>query len=309
LRTYVYDVWSISGSHLGYYPTTPSNVTFAYTVIGVPAPTISGPSLICTENASFTLNGLAEGATVSWTYSPNLQLVSGGSSSSVTVSSIGSGNAWVQASITSIYGTYTTPQKAVWLGLPPTAPSSIFGFCCNGMEFGSESICEFTVIHAYNQPVSQYNWVVAGATILDGQGTQTIRVKTVKVTSSQRYSYLNVSVRVGNSCGWSNYLSRSGYVVHGVGAALISVYPNPADNEITISVADEQALSKTDVINQNVSVGDITIYDSFGMIKKHIKTNANQKSITVNVSDLQKGTYLLLVNNGTTIESHKLIIK
>ncbi|MDR2586476.1 MAG: S8 family serine peptidase [Prevotellaceae bacterium] len=34
LRTYVYEMWSISGQYIGYRPTTPANVTFAYTVLG-----------------------------------------------------------------------------------------------------------------------------------------------------------------------------------------------------------------------------------------------------------------------------------
>ena len=33
LQTYVYKVWNIMGQYLGYYPTSPSNVTFAYTAL------------------------------------------------------------------------------------------------------------------------------------------------------------------------------------------------------------------------------------------------------------------------------------
>ncbi len=47
LRTYVYEVWTILGQSLGYKPTTPSNVVYAYTTHGIPQPlavTITGPS-------------------------------------------------------------------------------------------------------------------------------------------------------------------------------------------------------------------------------------------------------------------------
>jgi len=37
LYTYVYEVYSLSGGFLGWYPTTPSGVQFAYTTLGVPA--------------------------------------------------------------------------------------------------------------------------------------------------------------------------------------------------------------------------------------------------------------------------------
>lgn len=44
LRTYVYQVWSIDLDFQGWYPCTPENVNFAYTVLGIPlvAPVISG---------------------------------------------------------------------------------------------------------------------------------------------------------------------------------------------------------------------------------------------------------------------------
>ena len=38
LRSYVYEVYSILGQRLGWYPTTPANVTFAYTTLGEACP-------------------------------------------------------------------------------------------------------------------------------------------------------------------------------------------------------------------------------------------------------------------------------
>jgi hypothetical protein len=47
LRTYVYEVW-YGAQYMGWYPTTPGNVTFAYTVLGIPCQMsvgISGPTV------------------------------------------------------------------------------------------------------------------------------------------------------------------------------------------------------------------------------------------------------------------------
>lgn len=58
LRTYVYQVWSISGSYYGYYPSTASGVRFAYSAVGAPLPLtvgINGPSQV------------AGGETYTWT--------------------------------------------------------------------------------------------------------------------------------------------------------------------------------------------------------------------------------------------------
>lgn len=264
-------------------------------------PELSGNSAVCNSNTTYTLqNG---GSSVTWQISSNLQVLSS-NNTNITVKPISStviGDGFIEAVLPN-----ETLRKNVWIGIP-SAPSSILGFCCNGKEFGSESIYEFTV-HGNNLGVNQFNWLVAGGTILEGQGTNTIIVKTAKVTGSNKV-YFDVSARVGNSCGWSSYLWRSGYVTSGVGPAIFSVYPNPTDNEVTISVADIQAISETDAINEVISAGEVKIYGFFGTIKKVKKMNSNQKSITINVSDLQKGTYLILINRGTITESHKLIIE
>ena len=264
-------------------------------------PELSGNSAVCNSNTTYTLqNG---GSSVTWQVSTNLQVLSS-NNTNITVKPINStviGDGFIEAVLPN-----ETLRKNVWIGIP-SAPSSILGFCCNGKNFGSESIYEFTV-RANNLGANQFNWLVAGGTILEGQGTNTIIVKTAKVTGSNKV-YFDVSARVGNSCGWSSYLWRSGYVTSGVGPAIFSVYPNPADNEVTISVADIQAISETDATNEAISVGEVKIYDFFGSVKKVKKTNSDQKSITINVSDLQKGTYLILINRGTITESHKLIIK
>lgn len=67
LRTYVYEVWSILGQPLGYYPTTPSNVSFKYTVLGkqITAPIISSltqsPEPICQGSYGYVYCNLSQG--------------------------------------------------------------------------------------------------------------------------------------------------------------------------------------------------------------------------------------------------------
>jgi hypothetical protein len=60
LKTYVYEVFTTSGQRIGWFPTSPSNAQFAYTVhgiLGTPPPTvyISGPGhLPAGSNAQYT---------------------------------------------------------------------------------------------------------------------------------------------------------------------------------------------------------------------------------------------------------------
>ena len=57
LRTYVYDVYTIAGEHVGWVPTAPENVTFGYTVLG--RREISAPSSLTLESNEATI-------TLSW---------------------------------------------------------------------------------------------------------------------------------------------------------------------------------------------------------------------------------------------------
>ena len=70
LRTYVYQVWDVAGQYLGYYPTTPSNVHFEYTVLGKIPPLsvyISGPHFLNVhEEGTWTAN--ASGGTPPYHY-------------------------------------------------------------------------------------------------------------------------------------------------------------------------------------------------------------------------------------------------
>lgn len=79
LKTYVYKVWTISGGYVGWKPTSPSNVSFNYTVLGtIPylSVYISGPSVIYTDElvdlpaptASGTYTAHPSGGTDAYSY-------------------------------------------------------------------------------------------------------------------------------------------------------------------------------------------------------------------------------------------------
>jgi len=59
-RTYIYKVWTTNWQYCGYKPTTSSNITFNYTVLGIPAPlsvNITGPTYLNSgQTGTFTAN-------------------------------------------------------------------------------------------------------------------------------------------------------------------------------------------------------------------------------------------------------------
>ncbi|MFN8133799.1 MAG: T9SS type A sorting domain-containing protein [Bacteroidales bacterium] len=202
----------------------------------------------------------------------------------------------------------TLPRQTVWVG-PPTAPSDIFGIQ-NGWEFWSETNYDFTVNSAYVQNANQYNWVVRGGTIFAGQGTPTITYKTARVPAGAQKTF-DVSVKVGNTCGWGPYLMRSGYVNPPQGSSIFIVYPNPAATEVTVSVADNATAEVSAAsATENVEINALEIIDMYGNHLKTEKYGKGQLSARVNVSGFIKGTYWLVVNKGgTSEEKHTLIVE
>jgi subtilisin family serine protease len=71
LRTYVYERWSLTGTFLGWYPVQPSQVNWAYGVLGQPAPvapftvTAGAPNYI-TVKATYPLTGSANYPASGW---------------------------------------------------------------------------------------------------------------------------------------------------------------------------------------------------------------------------------------------------
>lgn len=258
---------------------------------------ISGQPVVCSSGTTFTVNNLPSGYYVSWTPSSNLS-PSSASGNPVTFKANGNGAGWVQATVRSGCGDVTLPQKTVWGG-SPCQPSNIIGFSYNGKHFGSNSYYDFSVNSSLNQGTNLYEWVVGGGTIEEGQGTNQITVLTSMAGDID--IYFDVNVRVGNACGWSPWLWRTGYVDGGVGPAYI-VSPNPANSNITVSKDENYKSNQT--ITQPEPIKSIRLFDKMGLPVMIQNYSGKDNSVTINVSYLSKGIYIIKINEK---ESHTII--
>ena len=263
--------------------------------------------VVCSTGNTFTINKVPENGTVSWSCSSNITFDNQPGNPKIFTAN-GTGVGTITATINTNCGSVTLPAKTVWVG-PPTAPLDIFGIQ-NGWEFWSETNYDFTVNSAYVQNASQYNWVVRGGSIVAGQGTPTITYKTAKVAPGAQKTF-DVSVKVGNTCGWGPYLMRSGYVNPPPGSSMFIVYPNPATTEVTVSVeADVSAKMATGSATENVEIKALDFYDMYGNRLKAEIYGKGQQSARVNVSGFQKGTYWIIVNKGGEMEEkHALVVE
>lgn len=266
---------------------------------------ITGNSTVCSSNSTYTLNNLPAGCTVSWTHSSNLDYVSGQGTSTYTVKANGStsGSAgWVEALINGPCGSVPI-RRVVWVGYP-SMPYDISGFPNDGLQFPSNSYFNFIVwAQPIEQGVNSYEWYVIGGTILSGQSTPQIEVLTDNAINGN-IGFV-VGTRVGNTCGWSPWLSRTGIVYDSGsgGGSTYTIYPNPATTTVAVSVI-ESTSATTQGAEGVQPISSIKVYDKMGQMVLARNYPNKPRVVQLNISPLQKGIYLLKVNDA---ESHTLM--
>ena len=291
LRTYVYQVYSINGSYLGYYPSSPANVTFAYSALGIPNPTgtVTGPSFICSSGASFTVNNLPTGATIVWNQGPYLTRTSEQGSNPCTFTSTGSSSSWVRATLITDCGNVPLTDKPVWAGTPVISSVSGPTYTPNN---------QWATYYAQpNNPAmgaSDYSWTLNplnGNSVYDNGWNADIAFY-----NSGNYQLV---VRGQNTCGWGNYTVTGIEVYDSEG---LSIFPNPASGEVTLTIetSDEKELP--------VSGWDLEIYAPNMMLKEK-RTRLKDNKTFINTSGWQEGIYLLRVKYGESLLTGKLVVK
>ena len=79
-------------------------------------------------------------------------------------------------------------------------------------------------------------------------------------------------------------------------SSTISLYPNPADKEVYLT------LDNTDLGN-----AEAVIYDIQGKVVKVFEVKENENNVKLDISSLQKGTYTIMISNDKTRVTKKLI--
>jgi len=265
-------------------------------------PVIQGAGNLCGNNESYTVSNLRPHYTVSWNCSPNLSRISPQVSYPGIFNYTSPGAGWIEATISSPCGDWPVVlHKDVWVGIP-TTPTIIGGFASNGMSFSQNTSYEFFATPNPLLGVTNYQWVVSGGTILSGQGTDVLTVRTA-INTTGLTKYFDVSLKYGNSCGWSNYLWRSGFIVSEGGPMLIVITPNPSAGEATIELTSDNKEAFT-----ALTEWEYEIYDSMQGMKEK-KTNLKSTQTKVNTTNWKDGVYIVRAKIGEKIISEKLVVK
>jgi hypothetical protein len=150
-------------------------------------------------------------------------------------------------------------------------------------------------------PLPVYNWIVIYGTITGGQGTDNIDVDwgsgfgTVKVSASNGCGTSTVRTQnfTGSGC-------REGEEQPAVSSAQFGVYPNPAHEELTVSV----------YVNETTGF-EMTLEDLSGRaVLSQSKTAAEGlNAYLIDLSRLSKGIYMLEVKSASDNWKTKVVVE
>ncbi|WP_247980663.1 T9SS type A sorting domain-containing protein [Maribellus sp. YY47] len=282
---------------------------------------ISGPSTVC-SGAAFTINNPPPGTTVFWNESSNLTENPTG-----TFTANGSGEGWVQPTITTGCGNITLPRKNVWVGTPDPA---YIDFINIGPNYpGSMVLCEDMpndgkVSWDATGSIQEYSWSVFD----DGSNYwQVIQhpmelypaIPMQDVQISKPYGsvngYVNVKVKAKNTCGWGNYSAPSlQFTTATCYGYYLAFSPNPTVGETTISVEQgnpEENLLKSASVEtafDETAEWDLEVYDSMQSLKMK-KQKLKGSSATINTQSWKEGVYMVRVKYKDEMLTAKLVVK
>lgn len=245
---------------------------------------IQGPEVVC-GSATYQLSGAPSGAPVTWTASSNLTPQSGsGSIANVSVVAGASGSGHVSFNITGQSVCSSLISKDLAVGPPngnfyPSGyPEEMAG---TPIQFFSNT---YPVFDVYG-----YRWYLDGV-LQQGEESEFITIWQPS-TGNHR-----IELEIANECGWST--TREGmdfYIQSKYG--YYSTYPNPAEEEFTVTVEPSTAETAT-----------VDLYNNQGRKMRNLKAEKGQKKITVDVRGLAKGNYFLhIIQNGKTFRRQVII--
>ena len=267
---------------------------------------ISGPSLVCSSGATFNISPPASFDSIRWNKGPYLNISSGQGTTSCTFTALSNGSSYVSVTLYANGNSITLPQKVVWAGIPVVG--NIQG------PDGLPAQC----IHDYwisAQGYPSYEWAIPFR-ILCTPGLEWQILFGEYQTNATYFAGCaagSIHVRVSNQCGytikWKYIDIGNQYDCEGGEKMMIDttkngtdaettrdivIYPNPASDNIQVSVVTTSSLSV--VSDQSASnIYDVKIFNSNGVLLFSMNKTGNPFSVSI--SGLQNGNYILVVSD------------
>ncbi|MFC5282454.1 S8 family serine peptidase [Pedobacter alpinus] len=301
LRTYVYEVYNILGQQIGFYPTTPANVTFAYSVLGnADNYTIQGSNLICNTSETYTIQNLPAGATFNWTANLPSGIVSSSTSgNSITLTKVGNGQITLTATVTTACGNINLTPKIIGVGAPILGMPNFTNLDNQNPYWCSNNTGNSFTIET-NDLSATYEARLLAYPSLNLYATNNNAYPGNDVFGYVPAGYYVFQVRAISACGTSDWVETEVESLDcswNYRSSNYNIYPNPANNELNIEFQNYNNARDIQLLNNK---GDILISSQ---IKK-----GDKKSV-LSTKEIPNGTYYLHINEGKETVKKQIIIK
>ncbi len=260
---------------------------------GVNPTSISGPSIVCSTNETFTLNNVPVGITgIIWSPSSNLTYVSGQGTTNYVVRANGIGPGTVSAAIVGNCGSSS----------PVTRSFNVSnGGAVTFLDVVSD--CYEQVFETnYANGASVYNWSVNN---LSTGATNTYSNKPYKLKVSLGEG--NYRVNVGSACGGSATLGQN-FTVDCNSLNSFTISPNPANEVLSISQV-EPATTEKSVSHSPLQRFEVSLLDNSGNTAIQPTSSTDGTQLSLDIKGLKKGQYILQINQGSKTSSHHIQIE
>ena len=272
-----------------------------------PSGYISGSATVCTTR-TFTFGGLLAGQTITWNLSNTTAgTLSTPTGTSTTFTTTGGGSVDLIATVTNSCGQSYVKILSLFAGLPPAF----------SLVRASNEICDDIKYHyvpyeitnrnpafTYTYNVATYPWVKVTQSIQTYNGV----IQDVLVFPKTYSGTIDIYVTTSNSCGTTSFFVEEEPInCSGLGLRLNStaeqftVFPNPANDIVTIELKDSEKQFEKDVTISG------ELFDMSGQSKSKIKISDNKA--TFSVKGLKKGIYVLKILINDQVESHRIAVE
>lgn len=344
LRTYVYEVFNTLGQSMGYYPTTPSNVTFAYTVLGQANNySISGPDNFC-SNGTYSIPNLPAGATVSWSVTPSGMVSISTSNNVATVTALNNGQITLTATVNSACGNIVLPALSInVIGTIAAKPVEDLYHKEYHCDTWNECFNGGRIFHQAQAAAQTYTYTVGSPWYFldaNGQPVNAITLNAsetpplISLPSGNTRTFGTYTVKANNCFGSSQELILP--FVREADCWCDGTYPSPyADGVInttcvtppcgggmdriegtSLVIYPNPASEELTVVNKdeekerennNASSFSVQLFNGKGQVLK--ETASRERSAVLDVSNISEGTYYLHIRLGRELIRKQVIIK
>ncbi|POY39571.1 hypothetical protein C3L50_10410 [Flavobacterium alvei] len=269
---------------------------------------ISGNTTVCTTG-TYTFSGLLANQSVNWSLSnATAGTLSPTSGTSTTFTTTAGGATDIIATVTNSCGEHYTKSLSLFAGLPQAfSLVRASNEYCDDIKYHyvPYEIPNRNPLITYTYNVTPIPWVKVTQTSQTYNGV----IQDVLVFPKTYSGTIDIYVTTTNSCGTTPFFVEEEPISNcsGLGLRLSStaeqftVFPNPADDIVTIELKDSEKQFEKDVTISG------ELFDMLGQSKSKIKISDNKA--TFSVKGLKKGIYVLKILINDQVESHRIAVE